>query len=194
MDKMPSELPILLFETQQALEEWLEQHHDTSLGIRLKIAKKNTGITSVTYSEALDIALCYGWIDSQKEAYDEQTWIQRFTPRKPNSIWSIVNKDKVELLIAKGRMKPSGLQAIEAAQHYGQWDKAYAPQSSATIPEDFAAELAFNDKAKAFYDTLNKQNKYAIIFRIHSAKKPETRVKRIQQFITMLEKGEKIYP
>jgi uncharacterized protein YdeI (YjbR/CyaY-like superfamily) len=192
--KKTSELPVVLFGEQQSLDTWLENNHDTSPGIRLHIAKKNSGVVTVSYAIALESALCYGWIDSQKEAFDEKTWLQRFTPRKANSIWSKVNKDKAELLIANGTMKPSGLRAIEVAKKNGQWEKAYEPQSNATMPEDFAAELELNVKAKAFYDTLSRVNQYAIIFRINNAKKQETRTKKIQQFIAMLEKGEKIYP
>nr|WP_221468766.1 YdeI/OmpD-associated family protein [Cohnella thailandensis] len=184
----------MFFGEQQSLENWLENHHDTSPGIRLQISKKNSGVVTVSYDEALESALCYGWVDSQKEKFDEKMWIQRFTPRRANSIWSKVNKDKAELLIANGRMKPSGFKAIEVAKKNGQWDKAYESQSIASMPEDLAIELERNVKAKAFYDTLNSQNKYAILFRIHNAKKQETRAKRIQQFVEMLEKGEKIYP
>lgn len=188
------ELPIMLFGDREAFEQWLEEHHDKSRGIRLRIAKKNAGVKSVTYDEALECALCYGWVDSRKEALDDETWLQRFTPRGPRSIWSQVNKDKAERLIAEGQMKPSGMQAIEAARRNGQWDKAYASQSAASMPDDLAAELARNPAAQAFYDSLDKQNRYAITFRIHQAKKPETRERRIRQFVEMLEKGERIYP
>lgn len=189
-----NELPQLLFEDQHAFEKWLALHHNSSPGIRLQIAKKGARMTSVSYDQALESALCYGWIDSQKEKADEQSWLQRFTPRGINSIWSKVNKEKAEILITNGRMKPAGLKAIETAKKNGQWEKAYEPQSHATIPEDFAMELERNSEAKAFYDTLDRQNKYAITFRIHTAKKLETRVKRIKEFILMLENGEKIYP
>ncbi|MEW9700839.1 YdeI family protein [Paenibacillus sp. SI8] len=178
MSKKSNELPILLFAEPSLLENWLENHHDTSPGIRLQIAKKHAGIVSVTYEEALECALCYGWVDSQKEALDEQTWLQRFTPRRAKSIWSKVNKDKAEHLMAIGRMRPSGLQAIEVAKQNGLWDKAYASQSAASLPDDFAIELERNVKAKIFYESLDKQNKFAILFRIHSAKKQETREKR----------------
>lgn len=194
MTNKSNELPILLFVDQQSLENWLENNYDTSPGIRLQIAKKNSGVVSVSYAEALEIALCYGWVDSQKEALDERTWLQRFTPRGAKSIWSKVNKEKAENLIANGRMRPPGIKAIETAKQNGLWDKAYEPQSTASMPEDLAIELERNVKAKAFYDTLNRQNQYAILFRIHNAKKQETRAKRIQQFVAMLEKGEKIYP
>ncbi|QHT59741.1 bacteriocin-protection protein [Paenibacillus lycopersici] len=194
MNDKSNELPLMLFAERQVFENWLEQHHDTSPGIRLHIAKKNTGVVSVSYDEALEVALCYGWVDSQKEKFDDKTWVQRFTPRRARSIWSKVNKDKAELLISNGRMKPSGFAAIEAAKSNGQWDKAYESQSNASMPEDFALELERNVKAKAFYETMDRQNKYAMLFRIHNAKRQETRAKRIQQFVDMLEKGEKIYP
>ncbi len=194
MSKTSKELPVLFFSDQQSFEQWLEANHAASTGIRLQISKKNTGIASVTYDEAVESALCYGWVDSQKEKYDEQSWLQRFTPRGAKSIWSKVNREKAEKLIANGRMKPSGLQAIEAAKQNGLWDKAYDSQKTATMPEDFAAALERNAKAKAFYETLDKTNKYAILFRIHNVKKQETRMKKIEQFVMMLERGEKIYP
>jgi uncharacterized protein YdeI (YjbR/CyaY-like superfamily) len=188
------ELPRLLFEDQVAFEKWLELNHSSSPGIWLQIAKKGSRIATITYDQAVESSLCYGWIDSQKEKLDEKSWVQRFTPRGVKSIWSKINKDRAEALIEAGRMKPSGLKAIDAAKKNGEWDKAYEPQSNATIPEDFALELERNSEAKAFYETLDRQNKYAISFRIHTAKKQETRVKRIQEFIMMLENGEKIYP
>lgn len=194
MIKKTSELSVKFFVDQQSLEYWLENNYDTSPGIRLQIAKKNSGVVSVSYDEALEIALCFGWVDSQKEKYDERTWLQRFTPRKAKSIWSKVNKEKAEQLITNGRMNPSGYKAIEDAKRTGHWEKAYESQSVASLPEDFAIELERNVKAKEFYDSLDKQNKYAILFRINTAKKQETRAKRIQQFVMMLEKGEKIYP
>lgn len=194
LTKNKDELPTLFFADRLTFEEWLESHHEVSPGIWLRIAKKHAGFDSVTYEEALEAALCYGWIDSRKETYDERSWLQRFTPRGPRSIWSKVNKDKAERLIAEGRMKLPGFAAIEAAKRNGLWDQAYESQSRASLPEDLASELERNAKAKAFYDSLDKRNQYAILFRVHNAKKPETRAKRIQQFITMLEQGERIYP
>lgn len=194
MKQQSVDLPILLFETQSSLEDWLKSNAASSAGVWLQIAKKNSGIASVTYDEAVESALCYGWIDSHKKTYDEKTWIQKFTPRGARSIWSKVNTEKAEALIAAGRMTEQGLKAIENAKQNGNWDNAYEPQSVASLPEDFAKELEQNSKAKAFYDMLNGQNKYAILFRIRNAKKQETRTKRIQQFISMLERGEKIYP
>lgn len=194
MVKKSSDLPVMSFADPLSFERWLDGNCDISPGIRLQIAKKNSGVVTVSYNEALEVALCYGWVDSQKEAFDEKTWLQRFTPRGARSIWSKINKEKAEQLITDGRMKSSGLKAIEEAKKNGNWDKAYESQSIASLPEDFAIELERNPEAKAFYDTLDRQNKYAIVFRIHNAKKQETREKRIRQFIQMLEKGEKIYP
>ncbi|UZJ78509.1 YdeI/OmpD-associated family protein [Fictibacillus sp. KU28468] len=188
------ELQAVWFESQQALEEWLEEHHDSSPGIRLHIAKKNSGKVTPSYAEAVESGLCYGWIDSRKEKYDDQTWLQRFTPRGPKSVWSKVNKDKAEELLAAGRMKPSGLRAIEKAKENRLWEKAYSPQSDKSLPEDFEKELDQRPNAKAFFETLNSQNRYAILYRLQTAKKPETRIKRMNQFLEMLEKGEKIYP
>ncbi|OPA81227.1 bacteriocin-protection protein [Paenibacillus selenitireducens] len=186
--------PVLHVSDQSAWEEWLEGNHKVSTGVRLQIAKKNAGGSSPSYEEALEVALCYGWIDSQKEACDEVYWIQRFSPRGPKSIWSQVNRDKAERLLSEGKMQAAGLEAVEAAKQDGRWEAAYAPQSKATIPEDLQAELNQNPKAKAFFETLNGTNRYAILFRLQSAKKPETRHKRLQQFVSMLERGEKIYP
>ncbi|WP_245995853.1 YdeI/OmpD-associated family protein [Paenibacillus taihuensis] len=191
--KKSSDLPVMSFADPFSFESWLDDNCDTSPGIRLQIAKKNSGIVTVSYNEALEVALCYGWVDSQKEALDEKTWLQRFTPRGSKSIWSKINKEKAEQLIADGRMKSSGYKAIEEARKNGYWDKAYESQSIASLPEDFALELERNAQAKAFYDTLDRQNKYAILFRIHNVKKQETREKRIRQFIEMLENGDKIY-
>ena len=184
----------MLFETPADWAKWLEQHHAASPGLWVRLAKKDSGVQSTTYAETLDVALCFGWIDSHKKAYDETLWLQKFTPRGPKSIWSKVNVEKVKQLIASGRMKPAGLKAIEAAQKDGRWEAAYESQSKATVPEDLQAALDQNTKAKAFFDGLNSVNRYAILFRVQTAKKAETRAKRIKQFIEMLEKSEKIYP
>ena len=194
MNQTNADLPVLFFDSQQSLEDWLKTNHSKAQGFWLQIAKKDSGVVSVSYSDAVESALCYGWIDSQKKTLNDDTWVQRFTPRGSRSIWSKVNKEKAQYLIAIGRMTPSGQSAIDAAKQNGNWDNAYEPQSVATLPEDFAAELQQNTMAKAFYDTLSSQNKYAILFRIQHAKKQETRIKRIQQFIEMLERGEKIHP
>lgn len=193
-DNTSRELPIMLFARQQDWAEWLDQQHAESPGVWLRIAKKASGIESVSYAEALDVALCYGWIDGQRKAYDESSFLQKFTPRGPRSIWSKVNQGKVAVLIQNGKMQPAGLAAIERARQNGQWEAAYESQSRASVPEDLQAELDKHPQASAFFATLNSQNRYAILFRIQTAKKPETRARRIQQFIQMLENGEKIYP
>lgn len=190
----PSELPVMLFEHKKAWETWLDENHAVSSGIWLSIAKKASGVQSVSYDEALEVALCYGWIDGQKKTYDEISWLQKFTPRGAKSIWSKINTQKAEKLIERGLMKPAGLKAVESAKQDGRWQAAYDSFGKASIPDDFQSELDKNVSAKAFFATLNQQNRYAILFRIQTAKKPETRTKRIQQFIDMLEKNEKIYP
>ena len=159
----------------------------------VETGEKDSQIDSVTYEEALDVALCYGWIDGQKKGFDDKYWLQKFTPRGRKSIWSKINTEKAERLIASGEMKPAGLKAIEAAKQDGRWEAAYASQKNITIPEDFQAALEKNTKAKAFFGTLKSAERYSFLFRLHNAKKAETRAKRIQQFIEMLEKGEKIH-
>jgi uncharacterized protein YdeI (YjbR/CyaY-like superfamily) len=186
------DLPILPFKNIEEWADWLAEQNDQFAGVWLKLAKKGSEIPSVTYEEALDVALCYGWIDGQKKGFDEQYWLQKFTPRGPKSIWSKINTEKAERLIASGEMKPAGLKAIEAAKQDGRWDAAYEGQKTISVPEDFRDALDKSKKAQKFFATLNGVNRYAILFRIHSAKKPETRAKRIQQFVEMLERGEKI--
>jgi uncharacterized protein YdeI (YjbR/CyaY-like superfamily) len=192
--KKAVELPTLPFESKKKWADWLAKQHDTSAGVWLKLAKKDSGIPSVTYEEALDAALAYGWIDGQKKSFDEQYWLQKFTPRGPKSIWSKINTEKAERLIASGEMKPAGLEAIEAAKQDGRWAAAYSSQKNMSVPEDFQTALNRNKKAKAFFETLNSANRYAILFRIQTAKKAETRAKRIQQFIEMLERGGMLHP
>ena len=187
-------LPTLSFETPQSWETWLQENHTTSKGLWLKIAKKETGILSVSYAEALDVALCYGWIDGQKAAGDNQFWLQKFTPRGPKSIWSKINCDKADALIAAGRMQPAGLRQVELARADGRWAAAYESQRTIGIPDDFQRALDQNPQAQAFFSTLNRANRYAILYRIQTAKKPETRAERIQKFIEMLARGEKIHP
>jgi uncharacterized protein YdeI (YjbR/CyaY-like superfamily) len=189
-----AELPTLPFDSKRKWAGWLARKHDKSAGVWLQLAKKDSGIPSVTYEEALEVALCYGWIDGQKKAFDDQYWLQKFTPRGPKSIWSKINAEKAEKLIASGAMKPAGLKAIEAAKQDGRWEAAYSSQKNMSVPEDLQAVLESNKKAKAFFAALNSANRYAILFRIQTAKKAETRAKRIQQFIEMLERGEKLYP
>jgi uncharacterized protein YdeI (YjbR/CyaY-like superfamily) len=191
---MKPDHPILPFASQSEWADWLAKQHDKSAGVWIKLSKKDSGISSVTYAEALEIALCYGWIDGQKKSFDEQYWLQKFTPRGPKSIWSKINTDKAEGLIASGQMKPAGLKAIEAAKADGRWEQAYTSQKNISVPEDFQAALNKNKKAKAFFETLNSANRYSFLFRIETAKKAETRQKRIQQFVEMLEKNEKFHP
>jgi uncharacterized protein YdeI (YjbR/CyaY-like superfamily) len=188
-----SDLPILPFESKKKWSSWMAVQHDKSAGVWLKLAKKDSGISSVTYEEALDVALCYGWIDGQKKSFDDKYWLQKFTPRGPKSIWSKINTEKVERLIASGDMQPAGVKAIEAAKTDGRWDAAYASQKNISIPEDFQEALNNNPKAKAFFATLKSAERYAFLFRIHHAKKPETRGKRIQQFVDMLGNGQKLH-
>ena len=193
MPKSSSDLPVLPFKDKKTWSTWLDKHHAKSPGVWLKLAKKGSETKSVTYAEALEAVLCYGWIDGQKQGYDDEFWLQKFTPRGPRSIWSKINREKAETLIASGEMKPAGLAAIERAKQNGQWEKAYESQSRASVPDDLQAALDRNPEAKAFFATLNSVNRYAIVFRIHSAKKPETRARRIQQFVAMLERHEKIH-
>lgn len=187
------ELPIIPFPTAEAFEAWLALNHDSSKGIWLQIFKKNSGVPTVSYAEAVEISLCYGWIDSQLKSIDEKSYKQKFTPRGSKSIWSKINTEHVKRLNKLGRMKPSGMAAVNAAKADGRWDNAYASPTSMTLPEAFLQALEKNKKAKNMFESLNKTNKYAIGFRLQTAKKPETVDRRIQQFITMLEKGEKLH-
>lgn len=191
--KTPAETPVVHVEDAKAWAAWLAKHHADSSGIWLRIAKKGSGVASATYAEALEAALIYGWIDGQKQSFDEESWLQRFTPRGERSIWSKINREKAEALIASGRMKPAGLAAVEQARKNGRWDAAYDRQGAATVPDDLQAALDENPKAKAFFATLNSVNRYAILFRIQTVKKAETRAKKIQQFVKMLEDGKKIH-
>ena len=187
-------LPTLAFAAQQEWEAWLEAHHADSAGLWLKIAKKEAGGHSLTYAEALESALCYGWIDGQKAALDEQHWLQKFTPRRARSVWSKVNRAKAEALIAASRMRPDGLRQVELAQADGRWDAAYDGQSTAAVPTDLQTALDDNPDARAFFGTLDRVNRYAILYRIQTAKRPETRAARIQKFVEMLSRREKIHP
>ena len=185
-------IPTLEFKTSETFETWLEKHHDSSSGLWLKIFKKDSGKQTISYTEALDIALCYGWIDGQKQAFDEQAWLQKFCPRKAKSIWSKVNIGHVERLITDNKMRPAGLKAVEKAKADGRWEKAYDSPSKMTIPEDFLKELRKNKKAEEFFKSLNKTNLFSIGFRLQTAKKQETREKRMKEIIEKLAKGEKL--
>ncbi|HVQ44413.1 MAG TPA: YdeI/OmpD-associated family protein [Candidatus Saccharimonadia bacterium] len=184
------DLPILAFATPVDWEQWLAKNSASSGGLWLKIAKKSSHTPSVTYPQALDIALCYGWIDGQKNALDDHFWLQKFTPRRPKSAWSEINAAKAEQLITAGKMHPAGLAQVEVAKQDGRWAKAYASQSTATVPDDLAVALEANPKAKAFFAAINGSNRYAILYRIQDAKRPETRAARITKFVDMLARGE----
>ena len=186
--------PKLLFEDQNDWAGWLAENYAASTGVWLKLAKKAAGLQSVSYEEALETALCYGWVDSQKRSYDETAWLQRFSPRGAKSIWSKINCQKAEDLIRAGRMKPAGLAAVERARQDGRWDAAYDSQRTSVVPADLQEELDNNEAAQAFFDTLDSVNRYAILFRIQTAKKPETRARRIEQFVQMLARHEKLHP
>jgi uncharacterized protein YdeI (YjbR/CyaY-like superfamily) len=185
------ELPVILFEDPAAWAAWLDEHHAGAPGIWLRLAKKDAPIRSVSYAEALDEALCYGWIDSQKKSWDDDSWIQKFTPRGKKSLWSKVNREKVAALA--GRMKPAGLREVERAMEDGRWDAAYDSQRNATVPDDFQAALDASPAARGFFATLNGANRYAVLFRIQTAKKPETRARRIETLVAMLARNEKIH-
>ena len=185
--------PILTFSSQNKWEEWLSKNHDTSDGVWIKFFKKDSGLASFVYREALDEALCYGWIDGQANKFDEKSYLQKFTPRHKRSVWSQRNTEHVARLIKEGKMKLSGLAEIERAKADGRWDKAYAPPSETVIPDDFLKEINNNLKAKEFWEKLNKTNRYAMIWQVDGAKKEETRTRRINKFIEMLKKGEKLY-
>jgi uncharacterized protein YdeI (YjbR/CyaY-like superfamily) len=184
----------LSFAGAEEWASWLAAHHASSKGVWLKVAKKGSGQTSVTYAEAIDVALAWGWIDGQKDKLDDAWWLQRFTPRGRRSIWSKLNRERALALIGAGKMKPSGLAEVDRARADGRWESAYEPQRQAKVPPDLAAALAANARAAAFFETLESHNRYAVLFRIHAAKKPETRAKRIARFVEMLARHERLHP
>jgi len=187
-------LPIRAFATAWAWDTWLARQPRTSAGVWLKLGKKDSGVRSVTKPEAIDAALCHGWIDGQLQKFDDRFWLIRFTPRLRKSKWSKINQARAQELIAAGRMKPAGHQEIESAKADGRWECAYAPQSKAVVPADLQAALDDSPKASRFFSTLSSANRYAILYRIHDAKKPETRATRIEKYIQMLARGETIHP
>jgi uncharacterized protein YdeI (YjbR/CyaY-like superfamily) len=187
-------LPVLVFAGPTEWEDWLAEHHDTDKGVWVTFAKKGTDVVSVTYPEAVEVALCHGWIDGQAAGLDDSFWLQRFTPRSPRSKWSQINCARAERLIEAGRMRPAGHAAIEAARKDGRWDAAYAPPSTATVPPDLQAALDANEDAAAFFATLSGTNRYAILYRVEDAKRPETRARRIKQYVEMLARKETIHP
>jgi uncharacterized protein YdeI (YjbR/CyaY-like superfamily) len=187
-------LPEISFASPTEWERWLEEHHAASGGVWIKMAKKDAGIESVRYPEVLDCALCFGWIDGRREALDERYFLQRFTPRKPKSRWSRINREKAERLIEQGRMRPAGLAEVERAKADGRWEAAYESQKRITVPDDLQRELDVRPEAKAFFAALSSQNRYAILYRLQDARRPETRARRLERFVAMLEAGETIYP
>ncbi|HEV2347232.1 MAG TPA: YdeI/OmpD-associated family protein [Actinocrinis sp.] len=185
---------ILPFASAELWAHWLAEHHaGTPGGLWLKIAKKESGIATVSYAEALDEALCFGWIDGQKDGFDDAWWLQRFTPRRPRSRWSKVNTEKAAKLIAEGRMREPGMREIEAAKTDGRWENSYDRQAVAQVPPDLQAAFDANPKAAEFFATLTGANRYAVLYRIHDAKRPQTRADRIAKFVAMLERGETLH-
>ena len=185
--------PILTLASEAAWEAWLDAEHATSDGVWLKFAKKGSGVETVVYAEALDVALCYGWIDSQVARLDERFYLQKFTPRRARSRWSQINREKIEALTKQGRMKPAGLEQVELAKADGRWEAAYASPANVQVPDDLQAALDASPKAAEFWDGLNKSNRFAILYQLQDAKKPETRARRLEKFVAMLERGEKLY-
>jgi uncharacterized protein YdeI (YjbR/CyaY-like superfamily) len=185
--------PVLSFKTQRAWESWLAKNHAESTGVWIRFAKKSSGIRSVSYAEAVEAALCYGWIDGQAKKDSSETYLQRFTRRAKRSIWSKINRDKALKLIDAGRMQPSGLAEIDRAKADGRWDAAYDSWSQAGVPEDLRAALNANPAADTFFQSLDSRNTYAILFRIQTARKAETRASKIRQYVEMLSKREKLY-
>ena len=191
---MPVELPVILFESQEDWSTWLAEHHASSAGLWLRIAKKGSRLSSISYAEALECALCHGWIDGQKKAHDDESWLQKFTARRSKSLWSKINRERAEVLIQAGRMQAAGLKEVERAKADGRWAAAYDPAKGAEVPPDLQAELDRNARAQAFFAALDRTNRYAILFRIQTARKAETRARRIRQLVDMLERGERLHP
>jgi uncharacterized protein YdeI (YjbR/CyaY-like superfamily) len=189
-----TDLPIVSFASREEWRAWLAGEHATSTGVWLKLAKAGSDNASVSYAEALEVALCYGWIDGQKAGFDSDHWLQRFTPRKPRGRWSRINRDKATALIERGEMEPAGLREVEAAKADGRWDAAYAGQRTATVPEDLQQALDANPAAAEFFAALDSANRYAVLYRVQDAKKPETRARRIEKYVAMLAAGEKLHP
>lgn len=192
MAAMPDDLPILPFADPATWEQWLVAN-PAAKGLWLKIAKKDSGIATVTYDQALEVALCHGWIDGQKRGFDGDWFLQRFTPRRPKGLWSKINIGKVERLIAAGRMREAGLREVEAAKADGRWDAAYDGARNMEAPAELTAALAKNKKARAFFESLDKTNRYAVCWRVQTAKKAETKAKRVETLVAMLARGEKIH-
>jgi uncharacterized protein YdeI (YjbR/CyaY-like superfamily) len=186
--------PTIFCATIEEWEAWLADNHETASGVWLKIAKKGSGVDSAHYPEVLDAAIAHGWIDAVRRGHDDTYFLQRFTPRGPRSKWSKINRDKATQLIESGRMTPAGLREVERAKADGRWDAAYESQRNMPVPDDLQRELDADPKAREFFESLNSQNRYAILFRLHDAKKPETRARRLEQFVAMLKEGRKLHP
>lgn len=193
MDPKPED-PVELFAKPAEFERWLRKHHAKASCVWVKCAKKSSGIPSITWDQAVDVALCYGWIDGQGKALGDTYSLRRFTPRGKRSRWSKLNRERVERLIREGRMQPAGLAEVERAKADGRWDAAYDSPANAKVPDDLAKALAKSAKAKKFFESLNAANRYAILYRLQEAKRPETRARRLEKFVEMLKKGEKIHP
>ena len=192
--KIPGDLPVIPFPSQDDWRAWLDEHHADSPGVWLKIAKKASGVATVTHAEALDVALCYGWIDGQRNSFDDTWFLQRYTPRRPKSKWSQINRDKVAALTERGLMRPAGQREVERAKADGRWEAAYPSQRNLTVPDDLQAALDADRAARESFDALDRVNRYAILYRLFDAKRPETRVKRIETFVAMLAEGGKLHP
>jgi uncharacterized protein YdeI (YjbR/CyaY-like superfamily) len=186
--------PILAFESKPAWREWLAEHGGSSTGVWLKLAKKGSGIASISHAEALDVALCFGWIDGQGAPFDDEHWLVRFTPRARRSKWSKRNREHVARLIESGEMTPAGLREVERAKADGRWEAAYDPQSAAAVPPDLRRALDESPGAAELFARLDSRNRYAILYRIQDAKRPETRARRIETFVAMLADGKTIHP
>jgi uncharacterized protein YdeI (YjbR/CyaY-like superfamily) len=190
---LPTDLPVLAFPDQAAFEDWLEAEHATAPGVYVKLAKKGAGVPSVTYPELVESALCFGWIDGRSTRLDDRFYLQRMTPRRPRSVWSQKNVDAVEALIEAGRMRPAGLAAVEAARADGRWDRAYAGSATITVPDDLAAALDADPAIRAVFDSLDGANRYAVLWRVHTAATPATRARRIAAAVQMLREGRRIH-
>jgi uncharacterized protein YdeI (YjbR/CyaY-like superfamily) len=190
----PDELPVITFASAEEWEAWLEAHHASAGGVWIRYAKAGSGIESVSYREAVRGALRYGWIDGQSKSIDERHWMQRFTPRRPRSRWSRVNREAATAMIERGEVAPAGLREVERAKADGRWDAAYDSPSTATVPEDLRRALDESPAASAAFEALDGQNRYAILHRVQTAKKPETRARRIEKFVAMLAEGGKLHP
>jgi uncharacterized protein YdeI (YjbR/CyaY-like superfamily) len=185
--------PILTLGSQTEWEAWLDAEHAASDGVWVKFAKKGSGVETVDYDEALDVALCYGWIDSQVLRYDERFYLQKFTPRRSRSKWSQINREKIEQLTKRGRMKPAGIEQVELAKADGRWEAAYASPANIEVPDDLKSALEASPKAAESWDELSKSNRFAIVYQLQDAKKPETRARRLEKFVGMLERGERFH-